>query len=498
MALQFQKQKIHCLRNIVSRVQNLEQTQELRLPEGLPGVGQIPGCWGQILIRSKEWSGDTVRLTGGVLIWLLYLPESEGDPERLESWIPFQMDFELPEGSREGWIRAKTLLRSCDARPVSAGKILIRAGIGVQVQCWSPEELVSFHPEGSDETVELLTERWPVLLAKEAGEKSVALEDVLTLPGSVPKPEKLLYYRMTAEITDKKVLGNKLVFRGAGKLHLLYQTADGQIANWDVELPFSQYAQLEDSYAPDARADLQMEVTALELSLDADGGLQLHGNLTAQYLIADRQMLETAADAYSPVQDLKLQHTCLDLLALLEERQETIRAERKIPVSADRILDAAFLPDFPRQHQEGDNRMLEFPGMIQLLWQDREGQLQGSNQRWEGNLSMKTDEKNHLLAVPGTAELQIQEMPEAVTVKAELPALMQSSSGSGITMVTDAQPGENRSMPENRPSLILCRAGGRTLWELARMNGSRVSLIQEANGLTGEPEAGRMLLIPVV
>ena len=216
MALQFQKQKIHCLRNIVSRVQNLEQTQELRLPEGMPGVGQIPGCWGQILIRSKEWRGDTVRLTGGVLIWLLYLPESEGDPERLESWIPFQMDFELPEGSREGWIRAKTLLRSCDARPVSAGKILIRAGIGVQLQCWSPEEVVSFHPEGSDETVELLTERWPVLLAKEAGEKSVALEDVLTLPGSVPKPEKLLYYWMTAEITDKKVLGNKLVFRGAG------------------------------------------------------------------------------------------------------------------------------------------------------------------------------------------------------------------------------------------------------------------------------------------
>ena len=45
---------------------------------------------------------------------------------------------------------------------------------------------------------------------------------------------------------------------------------------------------------------------------------------------------------------------------------------------------------------------------------------------------------------------------------------------------------------------ILCRAGNRRLWDIARECGSTVSAIETANGLTGEPENDRMLLIPVV
>ena len=151
MALQFKKREISCLQNVLSQVQNLEQTQELRIPEGMSGVGRIPGCWGQVLIRSKAWNGDTVRITGGVQVWLLCVPENGGELESLETWIPFQTDFELPDDAREGKIRVKALLRFCDARPVSAGKVLIRAGIGLQVQCWSPETAIEFHPEGTEE-----------------------------------------------------------------------------------------------------------------------------------------------------------------------------------------------------------------------------------------------------------------------------------------------------------------------------------------------------------
>lgn len=498
MALQFQKQEISCLKNVLSQVQNLEQTQELRIPEGMPGVGRIPGCWGQILIRSKEWNGDTVRLTGGVQVWLLYVPENGGEPQTLETWIPFQTDFELPEGAPEGSIRVKALLRSCDARPVSAGKVMIRAGIGLQIQCWSPEVAEVFHPEGIEDDIEVLTERWPVMLAREAGEKIFEVDDELVLPGSMPKVDKLLYYRMAAETTDKKVMGNKLVFRGSIRLHMLYRCADGQLYGWDFELPVSQYAQLDDSYSTDARADVLIAVTSLELNQDTDGKLCIRGGLTGQYLVADREMLETASDAYSPSREIKLQQTRLEMPVLLEERQETVRAEKKLPVQEDTIVDMQLLPDFPRQQMEGDILNLEMTGMIQLLYRDSEGQLQGSNQRWEGKLPMKTDENNHLLARPAEANMQIQGGADGTTLKAEVPLLLQFSSGDGIDMVTDLQPGEMRMMPENRPSVILCRAGGRNLWELARQNGSRVGLIQEANGLEGDPEPNKMLLIPVV
>lgn len=498
MALQFQKQEISCFRNVLSQVQNLEQTQELRIPEGMPEVGQIPGCWGQILLRSKEWNGDAVRLSGGVQVWLIYTPEDGGDPQKLESWIPFQMDFDLPRSCREGQIRVKSLLRFCDCRPISAGKMLIRAGIAVQVQCWSPETEVIFQPEGEDEALEVLIHRWPVMISREIGEKTFEVDEELTLPDSVPKPEKLLYYRMTADIGDKKVLGNKLVFRGNGRLHLLYSSADGQLYTWDFEVPFSQYVQLEESFSPEADAEVLPEVTALELTLDPEAKLQLHAGMTGQYLIAERMLLESAEDLYSPQWELTLQRSELDLPVFLEHRTETVRTEKIMDLQADAVVDALCLTDFPRNRQEGDNLTLEIPSMLCLLYRTQDGQLRGFNQRLEGSLSLKADKESRILAQPALPQLMIREEPNGVTVKAEIPLQMQFSADTQISMVTAAERGERKALPENRPSLILCRAGDQSLWELARNNGSKVTLIQDANNLEGEPAPGRMLLIPVV
>ena len=67
----------------------------------------------------------------------------------------------------------------------------------------------------------------------------------------------------------------------------------------------------------------------------------------------------------------------------------------------------------------------------------------------------------------------------------------------GIPMVTGLELGEFREPNPNRPSLILRRAGEDTLWEIAKSSGSTVADIQKANNLQTEPEADRMLLIPV-
>ena len=498
MALQFRKREISCLHNVLTQVQNLEQTQELHIPEGMPGVGHIPGSWGQVLIRSKEWNGDRIRLSGGIQVWLLYTPENDGPCQTLESWIPFQTEFDLPQNCREGRIRVKSLLRSVDARPVSAGKILTRAGIGLLVQCWSPETSEIFQPEGEEEGVELLKETWPVQIFKETGEKVFALDEALSLPGSQQMPEKLLYYRLSAETTDQRVMGNKLVFRGNAVLHLLYSAEDGQIHTWDFELPFSQYVQLEESFSADAGGDVLVEVTSLELNRDAQGQLNLHAQLTGQYLITDREMLEIVADAFSPVRELDLCHTRLDIPVMLEGRQEMLRAEKMLHVPQENIVDIQILPEFPRSWQEGDTLTVEQSGVIRLLSRDSEGRLQGDSCRCEGKLPLKTSSESQLFALPAAPKLQVQGGAGETAVKTELPMMLRFSAGAGMNMVTQIQPGEERPVSENRPSLILCRAGEKSLWDLARQNGSRVNLIREANGLEGNPDPDRMLLIPVV
>ena len=65
-------------------------------------------------------------------------------------------------------------------------------------------------------------------------------------------------------------------------------------------------------------------------------------------------------------------------------------------------------------------------------------------------------------------------------------------------MVTELEWGPEDQPNQQRPSLILRRAGGESLWDIAKKSGSTVAAIRSANKLQEEPKPGQMLLIPVL
>ena len=498
MELQFQKREIPCIRNLLTQVKNLEQTQELRIPEGQPAAARVLSAWGQILMRGKDWNRDNVQLSGGVLVWVLYESEEDGRIRQLESWIPFRMEWDLPEEGQNGQVRFQPLLRFADARLISAGKLLLRVGIAVQAECWGSCREETSLPGEIPEPVELLHQAWPVRLPREAGEKPFELEDTLTLPASAPPVDRIVYCRLVPVVTDQKVLGSKLVFRGSGGLHVLYLCEDGSLHHWDFDLPFSQYAELEEVYSADAQADVQVAVTRLELEPDGEGNLLLKTGLTGQYLVDDRQTLELVEDAYEPHREVTLQQEELRIPVMLDTHQERISGEQDLPIQADTVVDVSFLPDFPRMSRENDRVALEQPGQLQLLYYDREGKLQSASQRWQGTGAMQADETARLTAVPQMPQVQLQPGGDNMMVRGEVPVQVASAAGQGLSMVTGITLGEKQEPDPMRPSLILRRAGKDRLWDMARENSSTVERIRSANGLSGEPEPGRMLLIPVI
>jgi len=85
-----------------------------------------------------------------------------------------------------------------------------------------------------------------------------------------------------------------------------------------------------------------------------------------------------------------------------------------------------------------------------------------------------------------------------VNLRAEMNAEAVSTSGQVYSMLSGMEIGEQEKPNPGRPSLVLCRKGNRRLWDVAKSTGSTVSAIMEANGLDGEPEERRVLLIPVI
>lgn len=499
MEMQFDRIPIAYLQRIAGQLRTQEQTQELRLPDGMPDIGRVLGAWGQMIVRSKEWNADTMAVSCGVMVWVLYAPEDGSSVRSVETWLPFTVKWELPDSRYDGRILTSCLLSGVDARSTSARKLMVRANVGAFAEAWLRGQGQLAVPDALPEDVQLLTATYPVLLPKEAGEKSFQLEEQLTPPGDKPPIEKLLYYSLQPQISDKKVMGDKVVFRGSALLHLLCRSEEGSLFAWDLEIPFSQYGELEGQYDQSPTVNVHLCVTSLDVSPDETGQLTLKAGLLGQYLVCEQSVVTVAEDAYSPYRQVTPLYETLTLPAVLDQSGQNIRAEKTLEADTDRVVDVTFCPQMGQMENTEDGPQMQLQGQFQVLCYDPEGEPMGLQALWQEQWSQNGAEDTlttlwlspegtaGVLPGVGTLGLYAQMGTEAITL-----------SGQGIAMVTGLELGEQEKAAADRPGLILCRKGAKRLWDLAKENGSTVQTILQANGLDAEPEEDSILLIPVV
>lgn len=498
MELTFNKTAVPCLRKAVSQTQTQEQTQEVRLPDSMPDIGRVLGSWGQVLIRSKEWRGSAMAVSGGVMAWVLYAPEDGAAPRSIEAWIPFQLRWDFPQTERDCVMNIAPLLRSVDARSTSARKLMVRACVSALGEAFEPIEPEFYGPKNVPEDLQLLKAVYPMELLKEAGEKQFQVDEELTLPDTYPQAEKILRCALLPKVLEQKVMAGRLVFRGKGDLRMLYADADGQLHSWECEVPFSQYAELDRDYGVNSAATITPILTNLELMHDEQHRLALKCGVCAQYAIYDRELVEIAEDAYSPERQVKAEIQELKLPQRLDQKRETMRTQLQLNAPADRVVDVCWLPDHPQHRQNADVAQLAVPGQFQVLYYDNTGNLQSGTVRGEEIWQIASDPQNKVdayLQPGGYPMADVNDQGIALTAQWDVTADVFSEQG--MPMLTQINLGDKCEKDPNRPSLILRKAGQQRLWDIARECGSTVDAIRQANDLQDQPEADRILLIPV-
>ena len=499
MELQFQKNEIPCLRQLKAEVQTQEQTQELRLSDGMPDIGRVLCAWGQVVVRGKEWRSDAVGVSCGVMAWVLYAPEDGSQNQCVETWIPMSMKWDIPETKQDGYIQCRCLLQGVDARTVSSRKLMVRASVGVLCRAYQPWQVSCCEIGELPQDIRLKQKQYPVCLARESGEKAYMIDEELTLPASAPAFEKLVRYALQPEIAEQKVLGDKAIFRGNSLLHILYRTPEGTLASWDQEIPFSQYTELEREYGHEAQVSVDPVVTSMELDVHEQGRLRLKAGLSGQYLLYDTQLLPVVEDAYSPDRQITVHQEAVSLPTVLERQSQRLRAEQTAAFGSQRIADAVFYPGPAHKQQKPGEVAVELPGQFQVLYYDTEGVLQSGSARWQDGVAMGLAEDaamDVLCLCSGKAQAVPGE--DGTLMRGELMMDTVTTALEQWDMVTGLTVGEQTQKDPARPSLILQKAGQEELWTLAKKHGSTVEAILTANNLQGEPDPDKILLIPVL
>lgn len=497
MELQFDKSVCKSLHMILCHVLDQELTQEIRLPEAMPDIGRVLGSWGQIILRGKEWYNNSIGISGGVMSWVLYAPEDGTEPRSVEAWIPFQMRWDIPDVQRDGNICVIPLIKSIDARSISARKIMLRTNVSVQGEAYEHKDTFVYQAPQLPEDIRVLKQTYPLEIPVEAGEKSVQIEEALTFSGNGQRIEKVCYYDLKSVITESKILGDKLLFRGKANLHLAYMDTENSVQIDEQELSFSQYTHLDNEHSLSASSWTHPVVTGLELDLTAEQPM-IKANLSVQYIVYDRKLLEVTEDAYSITREITPEKQVLRLFAKLDDLEYNMQLSNKVSVQARQIVDAVWYPSHPMQMQNGDRLGVDQQGVFQILYLDMDGNLQGytapANENWE----FDSDSQNsvNLYSDFQSRPIVIQS-GEGYSLTVDMTIRGLITNEGGMVMTSGLETGEMKIKDPSRPSLILRKMGNCRIWDIAKQYNSNLSDIQCANGECEDFKTDQVILIPI-
>lgn len=494
MELPFEKTVCRYWKQKLYTLVNREETQEVKLPDSMPDVGRIIASWGQVILRGKDWRGSGLGINGGVMVWVLYAPEDGGALQKLESWIPWKASVDFTEHGDDGVIRVESVIRSVDARALSGRKLMLRTGIGLLVQALVPERAEICSAGELPPDIEVLNRTYPMILTREAGEKTFLLDEELELPDA----DRLVYYRMLPEVQDQRVMGGRAVFRGTGNLHVLYLDRDGQLKSHDFEIPFAQYMDLEGEYEQDAGISNILGITSLELEPGMEGTLRLKCGMVSQYIVNAESVISLLEDAYSPSREVELEHEELVIPAWLEERTELVDLSQSFPAEDTEVVDRSLWMELPAITRQPGAVTVESGGTFLTVLRGADGSYSSKSVRDSRSIQMNTD--CDTVAFSGMRGMPtVRKEGGNWRTDTQVVLSIGSLCARPMNMVCALRAGEVTPPDPDRPSVIIRRRGSHeSLWDLAKHSGSTVGAIRKMNKLEGEPAEDKLLLIPVL
>ncbi len=491
MELTFREESISYLEQTVLDPLYRDLSDELLVSEDLPEVERVLDTDGMVLIQNKQISGDGITVTGSILTNVLYRPQGGGELQRLQMYLPFTVEKKTKTEQAET-VFCWAWIKRMDTRQINPRKLLVRACLGCELTLLRQAEFLLSGLENPPKGLQCKRKTYPMQLPLCWAERELQLTDEILLPQEQSPIARLLKWSCSCRVEESRVMGDKAVFKGAFHLDCLYLVEDGSLKQWNTDLPYSQYAEL-DRNIELGRVSVQPIFRTAEVETDGDlNTRRLLADLraTAQLVVWGEVPVELIEDTYliggavRPAWQSCPLHPCLDV-----EQTQVVQGV-PIPPDAAEVTALTVFADSPSQIREQSCRRITVPIQGSCLYYSRAGELCAKS--FQATAAAETAPESRLLlrvsvrpeARPGQGEIRLSVRLDLTHLQAEE---FRNLCGGEYELAEGGA----------RPSLLVTKAAG-DLWELAKQKESTVQAIQQANGLQSDCiNTPGMILIPV-
>lgn len=502
MELVFQNKTSAFLQRILHETRSQEQTAELIVPDSFPDAARIVSSCAEAILRGKECRQGSVTVSGAIRAGVLYMPDDESAPRALNAYVPFSLRIDHPAATEQMQSLLDLRVRSVDARMIHSRKVLLRVNLGCELTGFEQTSETFYALSEAPAGLQVKKQTYPLLLPSETAERSFAVSEELELPAGKAEIETLCWYTTQPLVTERKLIGNKAVFKGLLLVKALYQAADGSLNVFSQELPFSQYCELAQDYEEDALV-LLPAVTGAELERMPDGQgkkLQLTVNLLMQALVQAVRPVELCEDAYTTRGTFEPEWKQYELPCRLDRQElhETLRGSFSAPVRA--VIDSTLYPDYPEQSRTPAGVQVKAPCTVNIVYLDNDGALQGLMGRAQAESEIALSENGVCMArVSAGRDGFASPGSGGADIRYDVLFELESSAEQKLQSLCGGKLEPSARREGRRPAVVIRHAGrAQSVWELAKRYGTTEQAIRQVNQLPGEQvECGELLLIPI-
>lgn len=497
MEINFENRSFEFLQNIVNSIQNKTQSLDYKLPDDMPDAEAVISAWGQCFVKEKQWHGGEIEISGVTNVIILYKSSPDGSVHKIAALAPFQFCWNIDPYDAIGSICAMCHLTDLNITINSLRRMDIQTNVSACVKAYVKKNITLFQPDSVSNDIQLLKEGKVVTVPRESGEKTFAIDEELSVPSSYPQIQEIVNCNIKMEITDKKVITQKAVFRGMAIACITYLSNDGGIYHWDAEMPFSQYTELNCNYNENASIELETALSGVEMTLNNAGMINVKAGIICQYVIFDTDQFETVVDAYCPNHKTEMETESALIPILLSHDQELIRFEQTANIQANIIADISVYL-YPIIVPAGNNHNITITGHINILYYDRESNLKFESVSVNKVLNETVDADSscqYTVVLSGLPKVSSVMSGVNISFDALLTKAFVTNETIDMIKLVTIEEEENKT---TKPSFSICKKEDDTLWNIAKRHNSTISAIEAANGNSNEIGSEYFLIIPSV
>lgn len=328
---------------------------DVNVPDTKPDIEQLVKTQGEIQITNVTPNEGKVTIKGNLTFSLLYLTTEDLRPvHNMRGQIPFDETINMDGLLADREVMCHFDLEDCQANLINSRKISVRAIVSLHCCQETQEEIAAgidiVSSEASRADMEQLTtpdglhrhfNQFALTRLVNHKKDVFRIKDELSLPKGKSNIDTVLYYEMTPQNLQSRIVEDGVRFLGDLQLFLLYipENEERRLEYLETEFPFDSVVHCEDC-TEEMISDIEIlnSTKDLEIKTDEDGEnriLDIELNLNLRMKFYADETFDYLEDAYSTACSLELNKEKINTTKLLMKNQSVVRVSDRIHINQD-------------------------------------------------------------------------------------------------------------------------------------------------------------------